>query len=140
MLDQHTRVLLRNTDAFNPLPPERAEQAWGGPVPGQICFTAQAQESAIFISEDWVTTIRSRRLIDCVGRMCAMTNALRDEFGVPITVELPASHYGSGTGLYRQLGRERVFRRCRIVGLWLFTIAVSGLAGALIQWILRLGS
>lgn len=140
MLDQHTRVLLRNAEAFRPLPPERAEQAWGGPVPGQICFTARALESAIFISEDWVTTIRSRRLIDCVGGMCAVINALREEFGVPVTVELPDSQYGSGTGLYRQLGRERAFRRYRTVGLWLFTIVVSGLAGALIQWILWGGS
>ena len=136
VLDQQTRVLLRNNEAFKPLPAERAEQAWGGPVPSQVCFSAQTQESAIFITEDWVATIRGRRLIDCVGGMCAVINALRQEFGTPIEVELSDSHFSGDNSLYRQLDRERAKRRYGAIGLWLFTIVVSGFVGALIQWII----
>ncbi len=50
-------------------------------------------------------------------------------------VELSDTRYGDGNSLYRQLDRERAARRYRAFGLWLFTIMVSGLAGALIQWI-----
>ena len=134
-LDERTRIALRNVGVFQPLPPDRAEQAWGSPVPSQICFSAQTQEAAIFITEDWVTTIRGRRFIDCVGGMCAVINALRQELEVPITVVLSEVYDKGRSPLYRQLDRERVWRRYRTIGLWLFTAVVSGLAGALIQWI-----
>ena len=140
VLDQDARALLRNNEAFRLLQPDQAEQAWGGPVSSQIRFTVQTQESAIFITEDWVVTIRARRLIDCVGGMCAIINALSQEFGTPIVIELSDSHYSSGSSLQRQLDRERVMRRCRAIGLWLFTIVISGLAGALIQWMFWGGS
>ena len=134
-LDENARVELRNSEIFKPLPPKQAEQAWGSPVPNQICFSVQAQESAIFITEDWVATIRSRRLIDCVGGMCALINALRQKLDGPIAVELSDIYDSGGNSLYRQLDRERVWRRYRTIGLWFFTVMVSGLAGALIQWI-----
>ena len=140
VLDQNTRALLRNNEAFKALQPDRAEQAWGGTVPGQVCFIAQAQETAIFITEDWVTTIRGRRLLDCVGGMCTVINALRQEFGTPVVVELSDTRYSSGNPLYLQLDRERTRRRYRTFGLWLFTIVASGLAGALIQWLFWGGS
>ena len=140
VLDQDTRVLLRNNEAFRVLQPDQAEQAWGGTVSSQVRFTVQTQESAIFITEDWVATIRARRLIDCVGGMCAVINALRQEFGTPIVVELSDSHYSSGSSFHLQLDRERTMRRCRTFGIWLFTIVISGLAGALIQWIFGGGS
>lgn len=134
-LDERTRVVLREAADFKPLPPKRAEQAWGSPVPGQICFIAQIQESAVFISEDWMTTIRSRRLIDCVGGMCAVINALTKELGGPVTVELWDIRDSRGNSLYRQLDRERNTRRCLAIGLWFFALAASAFAGALIQWI-----
>ena len=134
-LDERTRVVLRNAEDFKPLPPKRAEQAWGSPVPGQICFIAQIQESAVFITEDWMTTISSRRLIDCVGGMCAVINALTKELGGPVTVELWDIRDSRGNSLYRQLDRERNTRRCLAIGLWFFALAASAFAGALIQWI-----
>ena len=134
-LDERTRVVLRNGEDFKPLPPKRAEQAWGGPVSGQICFIAQIQESAVFITEDWMATIRSRRFIDCVGGMCAVINALTKELGGPVTVELWDVRYSGGNSLYGQLDRERNIRRCLAIGLWLLALAASGVAGALIQWI-----
>ncbi len=136
-LDEHTRVVLRGVEVFKPLPPGRAEQAWGGPVSSQICFSAQTQESAIFITEDWEATIRSRRLIDCVGGMCAVINALIQELGGTITVVLLDVYDSGGNSLYRQLDRERAIRRYGAIGFWFFTALVSavigGFAGALIQ-------
>ena len=55
LLDQNTRALLRNNDAFKALQPDRAEQAWGGTVPGHICFIAQAQETALVDGRVYVT-------------------------------------------------------------------------------------
>ena len=140
VLDQNTRALLRSNKAFTALQPERAEQAWGGAVPGYIHFIAQAQGTAIFIKEDWVTTIQGRRLLDCVGGICAVINAIRQEFGMPVMVELSDSHYSNGDSLYLQLDRERARRRYRAIGLWFLTILASGMAGALIQWIIGGGS
>ncbi len=59
---------------------------------------------------------------------------------MPVMVELSDSHYSNGDSLYLQLDRERARRRYRAIGLWFLTILASGMAGALIQWIIGGGS
>ena len=138
-LDQSARTKLRNSEVFQTLSISRSTQVWGGSIPAQFSFTAQVQGTAVFISDDWEVAIRGRRLIDCVGALCAIINVLGQEFIAPIEIalldtDLDARNKGSDA-LYRQLGRERALRRATAIGLWLLTIVVGGLAGLLLQWI-----
>jgi hypothetical protein len=136
ILDQLGRTELRNSEVFGSLPIHRIHQVWRGPVPMQGCFVAQVQNSAVFISEDWIASIHGRRLIDCVSAMCAIVNAIGQEFGAQVEIRLPYHSGAPGNELYRQLDREQVTRRFRAFGLWTFTLVASGLTGAFIQWLL----
>ena len=83
-LDEPTRMELRNLDLFQALPLHRAAQVWGGPIPSEVCFSAQVQDSAVFVTEGWAVAIRGPRLIDCVvSGMCAIANMLGQEFEGP---------------------------------------------------------
>jgi hypothetical protein len=88
ILDPSARATLSNEEVFKPLPLRRAEQVWRGPIPNQICFMAQVQESAVFITEDWEVSIYSRRLLDCAGAMGTIVNALVQVFGTPVEIML----------------------------------------------------
>ena len=98
-----------------------------------MVFIARIEESAVFITRDWEVTIRSRRLIDCVGVMCALINALHREFGAAIEVGLTDPHDKGSSSLFRQLDWEQAKRRYKAIGIWFFTVVVSGFAGAWIQ-------
>ena len=136
LLNEDAKVALMNTEGLNTLPPKPAEDAWGGTVPTQVCFIAQIQDSAVFFTEDWVVTIRSRKLIDCVEGMCGILNAFGQEFGTFIGVELSDTHDRRGRSLYDQLDRERTTRRFKEIGAWVISILASGAAGATISYIL----
>ena len=138
-LDEPTRVELRNLDLFQPLPLHRAAQVWGGPIPSEVCFSAQVQDSAVFVTEGWAVAIRGPRLIDCVVSMCAIANMLGQELGTQLGIDLPEQRKGSGNVLYRALDRQRAMQRARAVGLWVLTLAAGGLVGALLQWTLTGG-
>ena len=125
-----------NTEGLKTLPPDPAKDAWGGTVPNQVCFIAQIQNSAVFFTEDWVVTIRSRKLIDCVAGMCGILNAFGQKFGPPVGIELSDTHDRGGSSLYRQLNRERKTRQFKEIGAWVMTILVSGVVGATISYIL----
>ena len=124
---------------FRPLPLRRAEQAWGGPIPGNVRFIAQVQETAVFITEGWEAGIRGRRFVDCTGAMCAIMDGLGQEFQVPIGIELVEPTDSFGNPLYRQLDRKQVMQRTLSIALWVLTLVAGGLLGALIQRVLRGG-
>ena len=133
VLDDQCRILLWDTGVFRPLPATQAQQAWGEVVPSQAVFIARIEESAVFITRDWEVTIRSRRLMDCVGIMCTLINALHQEFGAAIDVRLIDPHDRGNRSLERQMDWEKAKRRYKAIGLWFFTVIVSGFAGAWIQ-------
>ena len=133
VLDQTTRVALRKVAVFRSLPPKRAEQAWGGIVPSQIHFLAQIERSAIFITENWEVTVRSPRLSDCFSDIFTVLNALERDLEMSVTVDLIDTPDSTKNPLYNQLDRERRMRTYRAIGLWVLTILVSGIVGAMIQ-------
>ena len=143
-LDQSARAKLRNSGAFETLSVSRSAQVWGGFTPTQFCFTAQVQDTAVFVSADWEVAIHSRRLIDCVSALCSIINVLGQEFVAPIEISLLDTDLDTrnkrSDALYRQLSRERALRRVRAIRLWLLTIVVGGFAGVLLQWIFTRGS
>jgi hypothetical protein len=136
VLDQSARLVLRNSEAFSALPIHRIQQVWRGPLPVQGCFVAQVQDSAVFISEDWIASIHGRNLLVCLSAMCAIVNALGQEFETQVEIRLPYYPGAPGNELYRQLDREQAMRRFRAVGLWILTLVAGGIVGALLQWLL----
>ena len=133
VLDDQSRILLWDMGVFQPLPASRAQQAWGGVVPGQVVFIAQIEESAVFITRDWEVTIRGSRLMNCVAIMCTLINALHQGFGAAIEVGLTDPYDSGGSSLYRQLDWDETRRRYRNIGLWFVTSVISGFIGAWIQ-------
>lgn len=134
ILDQSTRTAIRNVEAIKVLPLDMAEQAWGSTVPSQIIFLAQVGDSAVFITEDWDVTIRSRRLVDCVGGMCTILSVLGQEFRSPIAVELSDTDDHNINSLYDALDREQ--RVQRYWGYGKAFITVSGWLAAIASVIL----
>ena len=125
VLNEPTRAEIRAAEWFNSLPLPEAQQAWGGTVPNQVCMTARFQNSAVFITEDWDVTIRSRRLIDSVESMCAMINAFGTLSEMPVEIELFDAHDTGSNSLYRQLRRERRKQQYRRFALWSIPILVT---------------
>ena len=144
VLDQSTRAALRSEEAFKQLPLRRAEQVWGGPVPSQVCFLAVIRGAAIFVTEDWEVSIRSGRLLDCVGAIVTMVTALVQLLGKPVEIALletdQQAHDNHSNTLYRLLNQERNIRRVGSLGFWVLTLVAGGLLGAAIQWLLLGGS
>lgn len=134
ILDQSTRMAIRGVEAIKGLPLDRAEQAWGSTVPSQIVFLARVGDSAVFVTEDWDVTIRSSRLVDCVGGMCTMLSALGQEFSSPVAVELSDKDDPSVNSLYDALDREQ-----RVQSYWGYGkvfITLSGWIAAIVSVIL----
>ncbi len=129
-LDDEGIRVLRSSGAFEQLTARRAQQAWGGPVPSHIVYYAQCQGAAIFVTNAWEVTIRSTRLLDCVGAMYAFLNAVRQGVDMPIGIELLDAKTSGDESLYKQLDTERRNRRILAVGIWLIGL----IAGGLISW------
>ena len=85
------------------------------------------------MTAEWEVTIYSRRLIDCVGSMCAILNTLRRLFDAPVEVELLDTPSTGNDTVERQLKRERIIRTTITAGIWVTTSVLAGFIGALIQ-------
>ena len=133
-LDQTTRQELLASSDLSALPHGRIRQIWGSSVPNQFGLSVQVQQSAVFLTEDWVASIHGPKLIDCVGTMCGMVSTLDEVLGASVTIELLTAHNDGGNTLYRQLDREKTVGRFRAAGFWVLTLGAGGLAGALAQW------
>ena len=138
-LNEADRVAILQAEGMDALPPTRAEQAWGSTVPSQVCLIAMIQDSAVFVTQDWVVTIRSAKLIDCVAGMCAFLNVLSQQLGTTLGVALSNAHDRSPRSLYGQLDRERTFRKWRGIGIWALTVICGAVLGAVISWIIQGG-
>ena len=99
-------------------------------------LTAQVQDSAVFIAEDWLVSIHGKKLIDCVSAMSVLLNSIGQELDAPVAVDLLIHQGGDDEPLHRVL--ERQAKRDRVIGAikWGATILVSAVVGALFQWLL----
>ena len=133
-LDQSIRESLMAGEAFRPLPHSLQRQLLGQVASGNW-LTAQVQDTAVLITEDWVVSIHGKKLIDSVSAMTVLLNSIGQESGVPVTVDLINQNV-SDEPLHRALERES--RKQRVLGVikWGLTIIVSAAAGALLQMLL----
>lgn len=97
-LDATTRSLIEDLGEFPPIPLSKCTQIWHGSIPNQIRISLNVHGSAVFITDDWVTSIYGRRLIDCVGALCAILSTLGEACSASVTVRLLTTH-GSSTEL-----------------------------------------
>lgn len=130
-LDQSIRESLMAGEAFRPLSHSLQRQLLGQVASGNW-LTAQVQDTAVLITEDWVVSIHGKKLINSVSTMTVLLNSIGQESGAPVTVVLINQNV-SDEPLHRALERES--RKHRIVGAikWGLTIIVSAVAGVLIQ-------
>ena len=135
MLDQSTRESLAAGDALRPLPHSLQMRLLGQVAAGNW-LTAQVQDSAVFIAEDWVVSIHGKKLIHCVSAMSVLLNSIGQELDAPVAVDLLTHQNGNDEPLHRVL--EHQSKRDRAIGAikWGSTIIVSAVVGALFQWLL----
>ena len=121
-------------EAFSPLPHSLQRRLWGHVASG-TWLTAQVQDSAVLVAEDWVVSIHGKKLSHNVSAMAVLLNSIGQELNAPVSVDFPTLQNGNGESLHISLRRQ--FRRDRIVGTirWGATIVVSALVGAFVQWL-----
>ena len=131
-LDQSTKEYLMAGEAFRPLPHSSHMRLLGQVAPGSW-LTAQVQNSAVFLADDWVVSIHGKNLIHCVSAMSVLLNSIGQELDSPVAVDLLTHQNGSAESLYRLLDRQA--KRNHIIGIikWEATIVVSATVGALLQ-------
>ena len=120
--DDETRTAILGADGIDRLPPNRAEEAWGGALPGHLFLAARTQNSAVFLTTDWVVTVRSGKLIDCIAGMFKFIDVLGQHLGNPVGIELSDIHGRTSRTLYNQLDRQRTIQRCLDAGIWVIPI------------------
>ena len=131
-LDQSTRESLLAGEAFRPLPHSLQLRLLGQVAPGNW-LTAQVQDSAVLIAEDWVVSIHGKKLIHCVSTMSVLLNSIGRDLSAPVAVDLLTLQNGNDEPLHRSL--ERQSRRDRVIGAikWGATIISSAVVGAVVQ-------
>ena len=139
ILNQSTKALLIEGEALSPLP-HSLQARLPGPFVERNGLTAQVQNSAVFITEDWVVSIHGKDLMQCISAMSVLLNSISRELGESVEVDLLTQQNNkTDEPLHIELARQ--VRKDRIkAGLkWGITILASALAGALIQWLLMGG-
>ena len=133
-LDPSTKKSLMAGEAFSPLPHSLQMRLIGHIASGNW-LTAQVQDSAVLVAEDWVVSIHGKKLSHIVSAMAVLLNSIGRELNAPVAVDLLTLQNGNGEPLHISLRRQ--FRRDRIVGAikWGATIIVSALVGAFVQWL-----
>ena len=133
-LDEVTRESLMAGEAFRPLAHSLQMQLLGQVASGNW-LTAQVQESAVLITEDWVVSIHGKKLIHSVYAMSVLLNSISRELNAPVSVDLLAPEPRNDEPLHRVL--ERQPKTARIIGAIKCgaTILLSAIAGAVIQWL-----
>lgn len=119
-------------EAFSPLPHSVQRRLWGQVVPG-AWLTAQVQDSAVFVAEDWVVSIHGKKLSHNLAAMAVLLNSVGQELNEPISVDFPTLQKGSGESFYTSLKRQSQRDRIVRIIVWVFTIVASALAGVFIQ-------
>ena len=121
-------------EAFNPLPHSLQMQLWGHLAP-EDWLTAQVQDSAVLVAEDWVVSIHGKNLSQNVSAMAVLVNTIGQELDAPVSVDFPILQNENGEPLHISLKRQS--QRGRIFGpmRWGAAIIVSALVGAVVQWV-----
>ena len=132
-LDDQIRQRIKSRKEVETLPPHRAEQAWGGPVPSLVTFQALILNVAVFITDDWTLTIRGKRHMDCVQGLCVFLSVSGDTLGVPIGVEVLDADDGQDD-LYASLNREALLSN--ILRWGLRALSILGIVATVISVIL----
>ena len=108
-------------------------------MPGQFVFIAQTQTAAVFITREWEATIKSRRLMDCVGAMRATLNAVREQLNASVGIDLLETENDDQVSFSQQMDRERTRERyasyAKAGVLMLVGAVISALVSALIAGI-----
>lgn len=118
---------------------ERLEHSLRAKLPRLVSahgsLTAQVEQTAVFITDDWVVSIYGKRLLQCVSAMLVLSNEIQNRLGETIDIRLRGLQQDEGDSLVQAVKAER--RNGIILGSikWAGTILISALAGAIVQWL-----
>ena len=104
-LDPSTKESLMAGEAFSPLPHSLQRRLWGQVV-SETWLTAQVQDSAILVAEDWVVSIHGKKLSHNVSAMAVLLNSKGQELNTPVSVDFPTLQNGNGESLHTALRRQ----------------------------------
>ena len=129
-----TKESLMAGESFSPLPHSLQIQLLGQITPGNW-LTAEVQDAAVLVAEDWVVSIHGKDLSTNVAVMAVLISAISQGLHAPVSVDLLTLQSGNGESLHDSLRRQ--FQRDRSIGTikWGATIIASALVGALVQWL-----
>ncbi len=134
-LDQATKESILTGEEFSPLPHSVQLRLLSQLANGSWLAT-QVQDSAVLITEDWVVSIRGKKLVHTVSAMAVLLNSIGRRLNAPVEVDLLTLQNKQDESLHLLL--ELQSRKDRVIGAvkWGATITVSALVGALVQWAL----
>ena len=133
-LNLYTKEHLMAEEAFSPLPHSLQMQLFGHIASGNW-LTAQVQDSAVLVAEDWTVSIHGKKLSQNVSAMAVLLNSISQGLNAPVSIDFPTLQSGSGEPLHTSLRRQS--QKDRTIGIirWGATIIVSALVGAFVQWL-----
>ena len=137
-LDPSVKESLLADEAFAPLSNSLKARLAGNVNPGVSWLSAQVQETAVFIAEDWVISIHGAKLLNCVSAMCVVINTIGQPLDTLVSIVLLNPLNKDDNRLYSLLNRENKRARLKGVMVWGVTILASGIVGALIGYLIQI--
>ena len=137
-LDQNVKGTLMSRIPFVPLANTLKAKLASQVQAGAHWLTAEVQGSAVFIAEDWVTSIHGYNLLHCVSTMCLVVNAIREQLNTPVSILLLNPLSSNNATLSKLLEDENRKIRKKAAFRWVAAVLVSGFIGAIICELVRL--
>ena len=135
-MDEDTRKLINEIGVFRPLPRSTPSKYLKNITIGSGYLLFRVQEAAVIIDEQWTVSIHAHKLRQCISSMTVLLNALAEEAGLRVTIELLEWVNDDGLSLDRALRRhDRMERIARYVEAGIMML-VGVLLGALISWLI----
>ena len=138
-MDQAARELLLAGDAVQPLAHSLRSRIPQRPT-AQGSLEVMVAETATFITDDWVVSIHSKKLTQCVAAMVALLNCTSSQLGELPDVKLLGLIHRPVVSLDKAIRQDKLKRNLLGAAKWGATILVSAGAGALLQWSISQGA
>ena len=122
-------------EAFRPLPHTLQIGLLNQVAPGNW-LTALVQECAVFIADDWVVSIHSKKLIQCVSAMSVILNSIGQALGAAVSIEVLTRLNGDGEPFHRVLEHQAKTNRVKEYGKTGLTLLAGGFIGGFISLLL----
>lgn len=134
MMDDESKGLLMAGDVLGALEPSLHRK-----LPQQVTargsLTAQVEQTAIFVTDDWVVTICGKRLLQCVSAMLILKGWVERQLEKPTDIRLLGLRQGKGDDLDEAVRRDRRKEKTISIAKWVGGPLLGALVGFFLQWL-----